>query len=407
MERVFWKLSEMYRVRIESLAATGPSVAEHLRHAGSTISREQRRGCEAEQADAPGRRQLPGGVDRGRRSFAKQIGVPKMSTWPPNPQRWCYSIFMSTEMVCESLNYRGVGFASIADVDRIGRRFVQRPFSTEVLERVQEYRRFRANCLPRMLQMVQQAQIPDRSLVSARLKRLDTIHEKLSRKRCKFKLGTLDDVIGVRIVCQDLETVLEVSERIRGLDVCHRVKDYISDKHPAKTTYRGIHHILRFRQPISTDRGLSVRFEVQVRTYFQHQWAVTSESFGEAMKLGIGRPDQIAYLRDLSNKIESWEQAHPSEIQHPLLEFESAQNYGVVWRQSSLTIPLLQLFGEIGEAADRVTGLENSFPSRREHALLLVAVSDTAFARELLQITHPLYVLGMVPRPSTWMPRDT
>lgn len=53
MERVFWKLSEMYRVRIESLAATGQSVAERLRHAGSTISREQRRGCEAEQADAP------------------------------------------------------------------------------------------------------------------------------------------------------------------------------------------------------------------------------------------------------------------------------------------------------------------------------------------------------------------
>ena len=313
---------------------------------------------------------------------------------------------MSTEIAYETPNYREVGFASIGDVDRIGRQFVQRPFSSEVLERVQEYRRFRTNCLPRMLQMVQQAQIPERSLVSARLKRLNIIHDKLRRKGCKFKLGTLDDIIGVRIVCQNLETVLQVSERIRGLDACHRVKDYISDKHPAKTSYRGIHHILKSRQPVSTDRRLSVRFEVQVRTYLQHQWAVTSESFGEAMKLGIGRPDEIAYLRDLSNKIESWEQSHPSAIQHPLFEFESAQNYGVVWRQSSSQIPLLQLFGEIGEAADRVTGLENSFPSRREHALLLVAVSDATLARNLLQITHPLYVLGAVPRPCTWMPSD-
>ena len=311
---------------------------------------------------------------------------------------------MSTKIAYETPNFREVGFASIRDVDRIGRRFVQRPFSTEILERVQEYRRFRTNCLPWVLQMVQQSQIPERSLVSARLKRLDTIHDKLSRRGCKFTLGTLDDIIGVRIVCQDLETVLKVSERIRGLDVCHRVKDYISDKHPAKTTYRGIHHILKFLQPISTDRGLSVRVEVQVRTYFQHQWAVTSESFGEAMKLGIGTPDQIAYLRDLSNKIKSWEQAHPSEMQHPLLEFNSAQNYGVVWRYRSRTSPLLQLFGEIGEAVDRVTGLEDSFPSRREHALLLVAVSDATLAGKLLQITHPLYVLGTVPRPSTWMP---
>ena len=313
---------------------------------------------------------------------------------------------MSTEIAYGTPNYRDVGFASIGDVDRIGRRFVQRPFSTEVLEQVQEYRRFRTNWLPRMLQIVQQAQIPERSLVSARLKRLDTMHDKLSRKGCKFKLGTLDDVIGVRIVCQDLETVLQVSERIRGLDACHRVKDYISDVHPAETSYRGIHHILWFRQPISTDCGLSVRVEVQVRTYFQHQWAVTSESFGEAMKLGIGMPDQIAYLRDLSNSIESWEQSHPSKIQHPLFEFNSAQNYGVVWRHGSRTSPLLQLFGEIEEAADRVTALENSFPSKRERALLLVAVSDTAFASELLQITHPLYVLGTVPRPGTWMPSD-
>lgn len=311
---------------------------------------------------------------------------------------------MSAETVCETPKNGEVAFTSIGEVDRIGKQFVERPFSAEVVERVQEYRRFRANCLPRMLQMVQQAQIPERSLVSARLKRLDTIRDKLSRSGCSFKLGTLDDVIGVRIVCKDLETVFRLSERIQGLDASQRVKDYISDKHPAKTSYRGIHHLLRIRQSITRARSMSVRFEVQIRTYLQHQWAITSESFGEAIKLGHGTSDQLEYLRDLSNRIEAWEQAHPSDAQNPLLEFHPTENFAVVWRHDSRTSPHLQLFGEIGEAADRVTGLESSFPSKRGHALLLVSATDPACAPRVLQITHPLYVLGTVPSPSTWMP---
>lgn len=314
---------------------------------------------------------------------------------------------MSTGIVCETPEYGEVGLASIGEVDRIGRRFVEHPFSSEVVERVQQYRRFRTNCLPRMLQMVQQAQVPERALVSARLKRLDTIHGKLSRKGCNFKLGTLDDVIGVRVVCQDLETAFGFSERLQGLDAYHRVKDYISDKHPAKTNYRGIHHILRLRQPITESTALSVRFEVQVRTYFQHQWAVTSESFGEAAKLGQGESEQLEYLRDLSNTIETWEQAHPTDTQHPLLEFDPTENFAVVWRHNFKARPSLQFFKRIEEAADRVTGLESSLPSKREHALLLVSVTDATSAREVLQITHPLYVLGAVPRPGTWMPDGT
>ena len=311
---------------------------------------------------------------------------------------------MSTGIVCETPDCDEVEFASTGEVDRIGRRFVERPFSTEVVERLQRYRRFRTNRLPRMLQMVQQAQVPERALVSARLKRLDTIHGKLSRKGCNFKLGTLDDVIGVRVVCQDLETACMFSERLQGLDACNRVKNYITDKHPARTNYRGIHHILRFRQPITKSHALSVRFEVQVRTYFQHQWAVTSESFGESAKLGQGDAGELEYLRNLSRMIETWEEAHPTDTQHRLLEFDPTENYAVVWRQDSRTSPLFQLFRDIGEAADRVTGLESSFPSKREHALLLASVTDTASAREVLQITHPLYVLDAVPSPGTWMP---
>lgn len=314
---------------------------------------------------------------------------------------------MSIGIVCETPECDEVRFASTGEVDRIGRRFVERPFSTEVVERVQRYRRFRTNRLPRMLQMVQQAQVPERALVSARLKRLDTIHGKLSRKGCNFKLGSLDDVIGVRVICQDLETAFGFSKRLQSLDACHRVKDYISDKHPAKTNYRGIHHILRLRQPITESTALSVRFEVQVRTYFQHQWAVTSESFGEAAKLGQGESEQLEFLRDLSTTIETWEQAHPPDTQHPLLEFDPTENFAVVWRHNFKARPSLQFFKRIEEAADRVTGLESSLPSKREHALLLVSVTDATSAREALQITHPLYVLGAVQSPSTWMPDGT
>ena len=299
-----------------------------------------------------------------------------------------------------------VGFASIGDVNRIGARFLEDSFSVAHLEAIQEYRRFRIRCLSTSLQLVECAELPERSLVSVRLKRLDSIRRKMTRQGGSFRLGTLDDVIGIRIICQGLQDVIDLSKCLHQLTVSYRPKDYLYSQHSANTGYRGIHQILRFQQALSQGKYLNVRFEVQLRTFLQHQWAIWSESFGEAIKIGRGDLDQLNHLRQLSTRIKKWEADNPSVFQHELLNFTSTKNVVVAWRHDDVSIPWFEQYGdaEIQAAVDWLNYLETEFPDRRGNALLLVGVSSPSLAIKALGVTHPRYIGGRVLEPEYWMP---
>ena len=300
-----------------------------------------------------------------------------------------------------------VDFASLGDIDRVGAAFCAEAQDIATVTAVQQYRAFRLRCLKTTLRIVDAANIPPCALVSVRLKRLDSIRRKISRGENQFSLGRMDDIIGVRIICLDYHTVKDLSERIQSLPDSYRLKDYTCEPHPANTGYRSIHHIIRFQQPLTETKNIPVRFEIQVRSFYQHQWAIWSEHLGEAVKVGLGSEEIKAELHDLSNRIAHWEENNPCKTQYELPRYTSGEDIVVAWRQKYAE-PLCHFFhNEVDRAVKWLNYMETKYPAERNDALLLVGVTTQREAKKILRMTHPLYVANRIIEPEYWMPPDS
>ena len=293
-------------------------------------------------------------------------------------------------------------FATLGDVDRLGAAFCAEPHGSEHLSGVQGYRAFRMQCLATTLGILHACRPPTRSVVSLRLKRLDSIRRKITRRGANFKLGTLDDVIGVRVICRSISDVIALSTRLKSSPHIHRVKDYIEA--PAATGYRAIHHIMRFQQPVSADRSLAVRFEIQARTYLQHRWAVWSEAHGERAKIGRADVAHHQQLRAVSLDITQWEEDNPTRPQHQLLPYSGIRTVAVCWRPAHGPATPSLFHDDVGAAVSWLNHLETAYPARRENALLLVGVATHADIGRALPLTHPLYVGARVVHPRFYIP---
>ena len=293
-------------------------------------------------------------------------------------------------------------FATLGDVDRLGAAFCAEPNASALLAGVQGYRAFRMQCIATTLRILHACHPPARSVVSVRLKRLDSIRRKITRRGANFKLGTLDDVIGVRVICRSVSEVIALSTRLKFSPHIHRVKDYI--KAPAGTGYRGIHHIMRFQQPVSADRALAVRYEIQARTYLQHRWAVWSEAHGERAKIGRADPAHHQQLRAVSLDITRWEEDNPACPQHELLPYSGVRTVAVCWRPAHGPATPSLFHDDIGAAVSWLNHLETAFPARRENALLLVGVTEHGDISRALPLTHPRYVGARVVHPGFYIP---
>ena len=270
-------------------------------------------------------------------------------------------------------------------------------------QEVQEYREFRSRCLQTTLDIVEASKVPTRALVSVRLKRLDSIRRKIKRCGNQFKLGTMDDVVGVRIVCENYQIACDLSQRIQSLPDCHKLKNYIT--HSGKTGYRSLHHIMRFDQPLTDKKTIRVRFEIQVRSYYQHLWAIWSESQGEDTKIGKEVPaDLLADLLAVSERIAQWEESNPETIQRPLPGYiAGGHNIVLAWRQQYGKPMILRFYG-IERAVKQLNSLENKYPDERRGGLLLVGVTSLEKTLEVLRLTHPLYTMQR--KKTGWMPPD-
>lgn len=295
-------------------------------------------------------------------------------------------------------------FATLGDLDRIGNSFCRSAPQqrAEYVGAVQKYRRFRMRCLATTLWMIDMCEVPTHAAVSVRLKRLDSIRRKIRRTETQFTLGRLDDVVGVRIVCADLHTACELSGRLRSSSKCYRVKDYVGN--PAITGYRGIHHIMRFPQPVTATHHISVRFEIQVRTYFQHLWAVWSESRGEAVKLGWGAVEEQRSLRALSENIAGWEKDNTSNTQAELPPYSGHRSITVCWKTPNGKVVFYFFQNDMNGAVKWLNHLETKYHRHRSNALLLVGVTEAADTAKWLQLTHPLFTGSRAIHPGYWMP---
>lgn len=294
-------------------------------------------------------------------------------------------------------------FHSLAAIDRIGKAFCESAESIERVAAVQHYRSFRMRCLRTTLKIVDASRVPDRATVSVRLKRLNSIRRKIRRPKTNFSLGRLDDVVGVRIICQDLATVWALSDRIQTSRFWYGLRDYITS--PAQTGYRGINHVMRFKQPVNATVALNVRFEIQTRTYLQHRWATWSESFGEATKLGLGANEAHERLRNVSEEIAQWEAQNPTTCQIELPEYSGGRSIAVCWRsRHGRPVVPYYFYDQVHDAVAWLNYLETTYARERQNAILLVGVTEPATTQRLLRITHPLFTGVRVPDPKYWMP---
>ena len=125
------------------------------------------------------------------------------------------------------------------------------------------------------------------SIVVQRLKRLDTIVDKLKRFP-EMSLYRMQDLGGCRVIVPTIEDVYNVKKKLQSSRIRHELvneKDYIAIPNP-NTGYRGVHLIYKYQSDRRNDfNGLQI--EIQLRSRNQHLWATAVETVGLFTQNGL------------------------------------------------------------------------------------------------------------------------
>ena len=289
-------------------------------------------------------------------------------------------------------------FNSRGEIDRAGQRYFEDRNDQKAARIIKSYREFRINCLQTSLSILQSADLPERCIVSARLKRMQSIYRKLIRSKQSHSLGNMDDIIGFRVICETYQAACELINRIRTLPEHLKSKSYLEEEHYQKTGYRASHHIMRFEQPRDYKNTMNVRFEIQVRTYFQHQWALWCESYGDQAKEGFpGRNDEFTRnlkqdFSDVSQQIAVWEEAHAEETQKDLPRCIGGINVAIVWRPEGASPQCSVYYDNTTNTIDYLNYLESQPTQEVSNTLMLIGISSGENVPDILRKTHPRFI---------------
>lgn len=140
--------------------------------------------------------------------------------------------------------------------------------------------------------------------VVGRVKQIPSIVEKAHKMGLsEDEIDQIDDIGGIRIICQfedDIYTVVEMVRARDGMDMeIVMEKDYVKDV--KQSGYRSYHMIIRY--PIFTTRGLKlVYIEIQIRTMAMNFWATVEHSLRYKYKEEL--PADVAEkLRSTANEV--------------------------------------------------------------------------------------------------------
>lgn len=146
--------------------------------------------------------------------------------------------------------------------------------------------------------------------ISTRLKKPETIIEKLKRKKCELTYENMfeeiNDIAGIRIVCnfkKDVYKLVEIIEDFQDIRILTR-KDFM--KNPKKSGYMSYHLITEV--PVNFSTGIMfVKVEIQIRTLGMDFWA-TLEHKLKYKNPGISHVESknlIKYAKVINNIDES------------------------------------------------------------------------------------------------------
>jgi len=117
--------------------------------------------------------------------------------------------------------------------------------------------------------------------ITGRVKKASSIMDKVGRKKIPLELieEELEDIAGIRILCQFVEDIQKVVELIRSRDgkdmILVEERDYITNTKPSG--YRSYHMIVKY--PLETALGSKeVLAEIQIRTLSMNFWATAEHS---------------------------------------------------------------------------------------------------------------------------------
>jgi len=148
------------------------------------------------------------------------------------------------------------------------------------------------------------------SFVVQRLKRVQSIYEKLYREK-NMSLSRMQDIAGCRAVVEDVKKVNKIYaslKRSRTKNILHREYNYITK--PKDSGYRGIHLIYKYNG--GKEKYVGMQVELQIRSKVQHSWATAVEVVGaftkQALKASAGDPRWLDLFKLVSvefSKLES------------------------------------------------------------------------------------------------------
>ncbi len=311
-----------------------------------------------------------------------------------------YQIHGDLQPECEQ------ALASKSQIDRIGKRLLAIEKSSETERDIACYRKFRLSSFADCISRVMTAELPNHSYLSARLKRLVSIKRKLIRSKLSsgsMQLSQVDDILGIRIVCDVFSQAQDFSERLKKASNHWKIKNYVEK--PQTTGYRAIHHIFKVDQQLPNGNNATFTFEVQVRTVYQNDWGNWSESYGEQAKEGNASKEIKSKLLQLSREVYSWETQHERERQGNIPEASKEHNFVIVRRikgQSTAIYPFLP--GDWKVAIDYLLKLER-YRSGNVDALLCAVGGEYKVdeMKKRLELTHPTF-FRKVYLPEKWQP---
>ena len=139
--------------------------------------------------------------------------------------------------------------------------------------------------------------IDKKALVAQRIKRLESIQQKLVRFPTT-RLSQLQDLGGCRAIVDNAKFVDDMVSSYRTTKAQHelvRLDDYMSM--PQKSGYRGVHMIYKYSSAQSSVYN-GLRIEIQIRSTEQHAWATAVETAGTFLRQGLkSNEGEAAWLR--------------------------------------------------------------------------------------------------------------
>lgn len=168
----------------------------------------------------------------------------------------------------------------------------------KALELVGHWRAAHIEPLHRTLGMLESICGHDTStILVSRLKRIDTIINKLNRPGYHFNLITLRDIAGCRLIVPNDDDVRRIATQIQETEQCRDIIDHMAT--PKPSGYRGIHLVCRHDSPEYGYENMDV--EVQVRSRLQHDWATAVEIYDlitqANLKFDSGSEEQRRYFQ--------------------------------------------------------------------------------------------------------------